>query len=258
MWLTNPSCKDTINLPWVSSSHSGGLLYRPDGYTEQLIKWNAITFGHVVSEIRKLENHLKQKKHAVSKRNKGVKEKGGDTLVQRACLDYLKYGDANTRWFNSHAIMRKAENSIVGFSLNIWQDRRIPRLTTFKPIIPPNPLYAQYKVIDLIDYVNGRWHESLVNHIFLPYDAELILNIPLCDSWPSDKLIWHYHPHGTFTIHSLYHMLIADVFSNATLPSSHTIELWHSIWSYNIPPQIRLFGWWACPGILPTSVNLSA
>ena len=46
-----------------------------------------------------------------------------------------------------------------------------------------------------------------MRQIFLPIDAELILRIPLCSSWPADKLIWRYTSTGIFSVKSAYHLL---------------------------------------------------
>lgn len=35
------------------------------------------------------------------------------------------------------------------------------------------------------------WYVDLIRHIFLPYDAEAILHIPLSERAPVDKRYWH-------------------------------------------------------------------
>ncbi|KAJ8420194.1 hypothetical protein Cgig2_023774 [Carnegiea gigantea] len=55
---------------------------------------------------------------------------------------------------------------------------------------------------------SGRWHVEFIRNIFLPCDAEVILDLPLSDSWPGDKLIWHFTQTGEFFVRSAYHMLI--------------------------------------------------
>ncbi|KAJ8452986.1 hypothetical protein Cgig2_014749 [Carnegiea gigantea] len=89
--------------------------------------------------------------------------------------------------------------------------------------------------------------------IFLPCDTELILDIPLCMSWPMDKLIWHYNARGLFTVRSAYHMIVSERASNEGSPSTHNAKLWRALWECNIPPRIKLFGWRACVGSLPSS-----
>lgn len=60
-------------------------------------------------------------------------------------------------------------------------------------------------VVKLIDKDMGCWREDLVCQTFLPIDAELILQLPLCTTWPKHKLIWHFTPRGDFSVKSAYH-----------------------------------------------------
>jgi len=144
-----------------------------------------------------------------------------------------------------------------GRSLNIWEDRWLPRPRTFKPVTPRNERYANWRVGDLIDHDNVTWRESLVRDIFLPYDAECILSIPLCGSWPADNLIWHYSTHGLFSVRSAYHMLVEDCHASLASTSTNGLNIWKVLWKCDVPPRIRLFGWRVCAGILPTSANIA-
>ncbi|KAJ8425826.1 hypothetical protein Cgig2_015901 [Carnegiea gigantea] len=58
------------------------------------------------------------------------------------------------------------------------------------------------------------WYEMLVRQTFLPCDADIIMDIRFCNTWPRDKLIWHYNSHDIFTVHSTYHMLLGDAHLN--------------------------------------------
>jgi len=62
---------------------------------------------------------------------------------------------------------------------------------TFKLITTKSPDTQLFHVSDLIDTNLGGWNDDLVKRSFLPCDVEAILNIPLCLSWPADKLVWH-------------------------------------------------------------------
>ncbi|KAJ8443737.1 hypothetical protein Cgig2_029642 [Carnegiea gigantea] len=117
--------------------------------------------------------------------------------------------------------------------------------------------YANWRVTDLIDHDNVPWRESLVRDIFLPYDAEYILSIPLCGSWPDHKLIWHYNNHGFFSVRSTYHTLIEDSHASLAGTSTHGLDIWRVLWKCDVPPRNRLFRWRACTGILPTSANIA-
>lgn len=118
--------------------------------------------------------------------------------------------------------------------------------------------FEHHKVSDLIDYSRGCWREALVKHVFLPCDAELIPSLALCESWPLDKLIWHYNPHGLFTVQSAYHMLVGDAYDDSGSSSSLVHKPWRALWRCNIPSRIKMFGWRACVGSLPTALNISS
>jgi len=86
---------------------------------------------------------------------------------------------------------------------------------------------------------------------------ELILSIPLCDSWPADNLIWHYHSRGLFSVRTAYYMLISDSLSSSRSSSTAENSLWRTIWRCNGPPRTRLFGWRAAKGIFPYAVAIA-
>jgi len=107
-------------------------------------------------------------------------------------------------------IVLKGSRWLVGDRLSIeaWNSRWLPRPSTFKVITPRPSHLRSARVCDLIDYENACWHESLVRDYVLPIDAEVMLAMPLCASWPRDKLIWHYYPDGFFSVRSAYHMIM--------------------------------------------------
>ena len=48
------------------------------------------------------------------------------------------------------------------------------------------------------------WKSDLVHEIFLPFDAEAILSIPLSPSLLANKLIWAPTPTGQFFVNNAY------------------------------------------------------
>lgn len=144
-----------------------------------------------------------------------------------------------------------------GRSLNVWQSRWIPRPRNFKVITPTPESFSTLKVCDLIDEASMSWREQQIRELFLPVDVDEILNIPLCDSKPVDKIIWHYNLHGLFTVRSAYHVIVSDRFCASGSSPEDSKKIWKLLWSMNIPPRIKRFGWRLCRGILPTSVGLS-
>ena len=110
---------------------------------------------------------------------------------------------------------------------------------------------------DLIDYERGERKEAFIRQMFLPGDADTILSIPLCCSWPEDKLIWHYTNNGRFTVKSAYQLQLSLRLGAVGSTSTPQTDVWKNIWRLNIPPRIRVFAWRMCQGALPTKENLA-
>lgn len=145
-----------------------------------------------------------------------------------------------------------------GESVRVFEDRWLPRPYTFKPIVNLMPSCDYLRVADLIDKERGSWKESLVREVLSPIDAELVLDIPLCDLWPSDRIIWHFSNSGDFTVKSAY--FLARWMANGDLPcpSSDSIRVvWKRLWNLNIPPRMKLFVWKVGTNALATKCNLA-
>ena len=155
--------------------------------------------------------------------------------------------------------MEKGSRWLVGkgTTLDIWGSRWLPRPVTFAPYTPKPPTGSPSKVCDLIDYARGEWKEAVIRQNFLSGDADTILSIPLCSSWPDDKLIWHYTNHGRFTVKSAYQLQLSQRSAGGGSTSNPQTEIWKLIWQLNIPPRIRVFAWRMCQGALPTKENLA-
>ncbi|KAJ8430789.1 hypothetical protein Cgig2_003231 [Carnegiea gigantea] len=222
-------------------------------------------------QIRKLEQQLGWQRDVISHREtlgqiREWRKREEILWWQQARTDNLKYGDANIRWFHTRANMRRVTNSIQylvddngthlsgdavwdviirgsqwlvgdGRSLNIWDNRWLPRPNYFRPITSHKEAFTCSKVSDLIDHNNVCWRESLVRDIFLLYDAGCILSIPLCSSSSEDKLIWHYHTQSIFSVKSTYHMLIDDSHTNQAGFSSTAKDTWKMLWKCVVPPE---------------------
>jgi len=145
-----------------------------------------------------------------------------------------------------------------GESINVWTTRWIPRPVSFRPLLCGPDAEPDMRVMDLIDKEGGCWKEDVVRQTFIPVDADIILRLPLCTSWPADRLIWHFTSNGVFSVKSAYHL--AREKAKADLPSSSggpIKSLWRSIWGLDVPPRIRLFGWRLGVGALPTKCNIA-
>ncbi|XP_050238455.1 uncharacterized protein LOC126687946 [Mercurialis annua] len=83
-------------------------------------------------------------------------------------------------------------------------------------------------------------------------DAATILSLPLTIFPCADRLIWHYHSNGNYSVKSGYHFLFNKIHSNV-LPAVHGFSRkeWTSLWHAFLPPKIRLFIWRCLHNALP-------
>ena len=149
-----------------------------------------------------------------------------------------------------------------GKLIHIWEDKWLPTPTTYKVISPPQPLDDFPMVFALINGETRRWKMDMVKSLFLPFEEETILNIPLSYNLPKDKIIWVGNKKGEFTIKSTYYIALNVLSSSRGGGSgecSHgdpRTPLRKKIWHLKIPPKIRIFMWKACENALPTMLNL--
>lgn len=59
-------------------------------------------------------------------------------------------------------------------------------------------------VAQLIDRGTGTWKAKLLREVFLPYEVEIILSIPLSPQMPEDSKVWAWSKNGLFTVRSAY------------------------------------------------------
>ena len=167
-------------------------------------------------------------------------------------------------WRSLHGVMWVIEMGsrwIVGNGerIKVWHSRWLPRPFSFMPIQWNQGADADIRVADLIDNDRGCWKTQLVRQLFLPMDADQILRLPLCRSWPMDKIIWHFTPSGTFSVKSAYHLIRASKRRDqpsASMTSGCTF--WKKLWSLSVPPRIKLFGWKVGVGGLATKANIAS
>ena len=114
-------------------------------------------------------------------------------------------------------------------------------------------------VSTLIDSESRRWKVDLVRSIFLPFEANTIMNIPLSYNLLEDKIIWIGNKRGEFTMKSAYYIALKGVDSVEVAECSNgdpRTPLWKKLWHLKVPAKIRIFAWKACMNALPTKLNL--
>lgn len=75
-----------------------------------------------------------------------------------------------------------------GESIRVWKDAWIPGSQTRKVLSPGGKSNANLEVGALIDLISRSWNEGLVKQMFLPFEADRVLSIPLSHRLPDDSL----------------------------------------------------------------------
>ena len=99
-------------------------------------------------------------------------------------------------------------------------------------------------VSTLIDHDTKRWRRDRLERIFLPFEVETILNIPINYHAQEDQFIWVGNKNGTFTVKSAYYVARKILEGNSRGESSigdMRAPLWKKMWHLNIPAKVRIF-----------------
>ena len=105
-------------------------------------------------------------------------------------------------------------------------------------------------VSSFIDEDTKWWKVDVVRSLFLPFEANTILSIPLSYNLPEGSLIWTGYKHGTFTVKSAYHIALSMVIPpNEGECSSNSSKslIWKRIWHQKVPPKLKVFVLMAFP-----------
>ena len=120
-------------------------------------------------------------------------------------------------------VMKKGTRWRVGNGklIHIWEDKWLPNPTTYKVISPPLQNFDNFPMVStLIDFDSRRWKVDLVKSLFLPFEARVILNIPISYNIPNNKIIWVGNNRGVFTVKSAYYVALSLVESPEVLTYS--------------------------------------
>ena len=123
---------------------------------------------------------------------------------------------------------------------------------------PLTDLPNDARVVELIHGSPPMWNTNKVQSLFLPYDAEAILKIPLSERVQEDKIFWFDNRDGKYSVRSGYKLLLKDarVLQAESLRQWDPDPLWKRIWGARVPAKIKSFLWRACHDSLPTNLGL--
>ena len=103
------------------------------------------------------------------------------------------------------------------------------------------------------------WKVDTIKTLFLPFEADSILKIPLCYNLPNDELIWVGNKRGFFIVKSAYYIasrIVASSEEGECLIMDSRTQLWKKMWQRKIPAKVHIFAWRTCMNAFPTMQNL--
>jgi hypothetical protein len=145
----------------------------------------------------------------------------------------------------------------TGANIQIWKDCWLQGAPSATVLSPPHLLDTNATVGSLILQDHMCWNVDLIDQIFLPWEAEIVKQIPLSYRKPDDLLIWRETKRGEFSVKSAYQLLYQRSSVGAESSSTGAIKvLWDRVWSLRVQPKVRNFIWRACRNILATQTKL--
>ena len=81
---------------------------------------------------------------------------------------------------------------------------QVPRKFPSKIVSPQRATPGDVRVSSLIDQESRAWDYERIDHLFLPFEAEKIKEIPLCIMDQTDCLIWPRNKDGSYSVKTRY------------------------------------------------------
>ncbi|XP_041020228.1 uncharacterized protein LOC121261886 [Juglans microcarpa x Juglans regia] len=171
MWVSEERCEQIIDQVWSHKGTSLGMeevLHLLKGCGEELASWNKVSFGQVRRKLNEARNELVRLQiinschpdpGGISRDRNEVQlwlEREEIMWRQRSCVQWLKEGDQNTRYFHSKASFRKRRNVIRSFKDDggLWyEDGQRDNLIVdyFKNLFTTSAPRDQEAVLSLVD-----------------------------------------------------------------------------------------------------------
>ncbi|XP_021737156.1 uncharacterized protein LOC110703671 [Chenopodium quinoa] len=144
-----------------------------------------------------------------------------------------------------------------GCSIPVWKCEWIPGTQSRRVITPRGSQSLNLKVCDLIHLPTASWNVPKVKEIFLPFEQECILSIPLSVRVLDDTICWDLEKGGDYKVRSAYRAIFGDYEADFRSSGSSSLKFWGKMWAAVTLPRVKVFFWRACRGALPTLVGLN-
>ena len=144
-----------------------------------------------------------------------------------------------------------------GDAISVWNNAWLPSKSHPRIESQVVPGFEEMKVSALIGPITKKWDSYLLNGLFTPQEAKLILSIPLCQNVVEDTVVWPFTPSGNYTVKLSTRFLTADqTTTQREEPEQASNEVWKSIWILNVQSKVRNFLWRTYHNALPVKQNL--
>ena len=126
-----------------------------------------------------------------------------------------------------------------GQSVRVKEDKWLPKRDN-SSIISPLTTILPETVSSFIEADQIEWKTKVIQELFLPSEASVIMGIPLSLRNTKDRVIWAYTPSGVYTTSSAYKLLTDR---NVQGSSNHEQQsrFWKGIWELRVPHKIKHF-----------------
>ena len=149
--------------------------------------------------------------------------------------DVQDIGSSSYAW---HSILKGRDVLIKGArwrvgcgeAISIWNDAWLPSQEHPRILLDIVPGFEDGKVSNLINPSTRTWDANLVNGLFSPEEAAMVLRIPLSHTPVEDKIIWPFTSSGSYTVNSGSKFLakLNSIFVLAGNPQQQN-EVWKQI-----------------------------
>lgn len=105
-----------------------------------------------------------------------------------------------------------------------------------------------------------EWDQDKLTNLFLDYESEAIMKIPIDHKGLADSRFWRYNKKGMYTVKSAYWVALPTSLRKDNLEfvsTSTSPTFWPKIWKLNIPPKIKIFLWKAAHNAIATEANMA-
>ncbi|XP_021760550.1 uncharacterized protein LOC110725370 [Chenopodium quinoa] len=143
-----------------------------------------------------------------------------------------------------------------GLDILVWKSPWIPGTSSRKVVSPRGEASEDMRVCDLLQLAAAQWNVPLIDKLFLPFERDRILSIPVSFRLPRDRMCWDLERDGVYSVRSAYRAIFGDVGVEGVASSSSPTSIWKKVWHASTLPRVKIFFWRACLGALPTAKGL--